>query len=135
MEKIQNTCSDDLYNDGKTRMQIALDTGIERASVCRRVATLFKQGKIWSCGRHLCPITLCRAEFLTTNPNICLNYFARKCKRFYKDLDSAGQVEILRLIKLYCVERTAPEVSVILPDVRELWMYEVKPLIDRELGL
>ena len=52
----------DVY--GLTRMQIASRLGIERASVCRRVAELRDEGKLIIRRTGLCPITGERAEFL-----------------------------------------------------------------------
>lgn len=56
--------------EGYTRMQIARGVGIERASVCRRVAELRELGLIRVVKRGLCPITNERAEFLTANSDV-----------------------------------------------------------------
>ena len=51
--------------DGLTRMQISRSLGIERASICRRVAELRDKGMVWISKTGLCPITGERATFLT----------------------------------------------------------------------
>lgn len=56
--------------DGFTRMQIALCLGIERASVCRRVAELRDMGKIWIVKKGIDPTTKERASFVTSNPEV-----------------------------------------------------------------
>ena len=58
--------------DGFTRMQIAKCLGIERASVCRRVAELRDLGVIWVVRKGLDPITGERAEFLTSCRQIAM---------------------------------------------------------------
>lgn len=50
-----------------TMLMIARQTGIERASVCRYVATLRKADEIYFVRKGLCPITRHAAIFLTTN--------------------------------------------------------------------
>lgn len=59
--------------DGFTRMQIARCLGIERASVCRRVAELKERGLLRVVKTGICPITGERASFLTCNKNIILS--------------------------------------------------------------
>ena len=56
--------------DGYTRMQIAKCLGIERATICRRVAELRDLGvlKVVKIGR--CPITHERASFLSCNKDL-----------------------------------------------------------------
>lgn len=56
--------------DGFTRMQISRGLGIERASICRRVAELRDRNLVWVVKTGLCPITGERATFLTSNPDI-----------------------------------------------------------------
>jgi hypothetical protein len=50
-----------------TMLMIARATGIERAGVCRYVATLRKADQIYFVRKGLCPITRHAANFLTTN--------------------------------------------------------------------
>jgi len=50
-----------------TMLMIARQTGIERAGVCRYVATLRKADQIYFVRKGLCPITRHTANFLTTN--------------------------------------------------------------------
>lgn len=68
-EKVYNLLSSE-STDGLTRLQIARSLGIERASVCYRVAELKNQGRLWVVRRGLCPITNTRAEFLTCSPEV-----------------------------------------------------------------
>ena len=57
-----------LHPSGFTRLQLARATGIERATICRRVAELRDNGRI--CVHHsaLDPITNTKAEFLAIKP-------------------------------------------------------------------
>lgn len=59
--------------EGMTRMQIAESLGIERASICRRVAELRDKGMLWVVRKGIDPITGARAEFLTTNRSVAMN--------------------------------------------------------------
>lgn len=59
--------------EGYTRMQIAKCLGIERASVCRRVAELREKGVLRVVKKGLDPITGERATFLTCNKNIMMS--------------------------------------------------------------
>ena len=56
--------------DGFTRMQIARCLGIERATVCRRVAELRELGVLKVVKKGRCPITHERATFLTCNKDL-----------------------------------------------------------------
>lgn len=56
--------------DGFTRMQIARCLGIERATVCRRVAELRELGVLRVVKTGRCPITHERATFLSCNKGI-----------------------------------------------------------------
>lgn len=58
--------------EGYTRMQIAKCLGIERASVCRRVAELQDAGVCWVVSKGLDPITKERAEKLTCNRQVAM---------------------------------------------------------------
>ncbi|RNI29778.1 hypothetical protein EFA69_09575 [Rufibacter immobilis] len=55
------------YQTPATMLMIAHKTGIERASICRYVATLRKAGAIALVWKGFCPITHFRAGFYTTN--------------------------------------------------------------------
>ena len=55
---------------GYTRMQIANCLGIERASICRRVAELRDLGLVRIVKIGLDPITRQRATFLTANEDV-----------------------------------------------------------------
>lgn len=66
--------------EGYTRMQIALCLGIERASVCRRIADLRDAGQVWILRKGIDPITKERAEFLTANPDVARAAQAKKAK-------------------------------------------------------
>lgn len=76
MKRIQKEQVYDLLNssnpEGLTRMQIALCLGIERATICRRVADLRDEGRIWVVRKGLCPVTHEKAEFLTTSRQVAL---------------------------------------------------------------
>lgn len=66
--------------EGYTRMQVSCCLGIERASVCRRVADIRDMGQIWILRKGIDPITKERAEFLTANPDVARLAEARKAK-------------------------------------------------------
>ena len=76
-ERVYNLLSTD-GKDGLTRLQIAKELGIERASICRRVAELRDQRRLWVAKIGLCPITNTRAEFLTCSPDVAEKYQAKK---------------------------------------------------------
>lgn len=59
--------------DGLTRLQISRCLGIERGSICRRIAELQDQGRLWIIRKGLDPITHRRAEFLTCNREIAMS--------------------------------------------------------------
>lgn len=67
--------------DGFTRMQIAKCLGIERASVCRRIADLRDEGKVWVIGKGIDPVTKERAEMLTSNRQVALAAKGRPVNR------------------------------------------------------
>lgn len=52
--------------EGKTMLQVAIETGILRANICRFVAELEKNGKIRIVKRSECPHTHCIAGFYST---------------------------------------------------------------------
>lgn len=72
--------------DGLTRMQIALCLGIERASVCRRVAELRDMGKLWIVKKGIDPTTKERASFITSNPEVAARAQAQKFQPVEKEL-------------------------------------------------
>ncbi len=72
--------------DGLTRMQIALCLGIERASVCRRVAELRDMGKLWIVKKGIDPTTKERASFITSNPDVAARAQAQKIQPVEKEL-------------------------------------------------
>lgn len=56
--------------EGFTRMQIAKCLGIERATVCRRVAELRDLGVLREVKKGICPITHEKAGFLSCNKEL-----------------------------------------------------------------
>lgn len=122
---------------GKTRMRIALETGIERANVCRRVAQLREQGRIWSCGRHLDSITGCRAEFLTTDQHTAFEYYLNATASIWAALPTEEERnEMHGAIWQYVIVRK-DELTIFglnASAVREMWD-AVKAAIDKEAGL
>lgn len=71
--------------EGLTRLQIARCLGIERGSICYRVAELRDQGRLWVVKKGLCPITHAKAEFLTTNPEVAERAHAEQARRKERD--------------------------------------------------
>ena len=59
--------------EGYTRMQIARCLGIERATICRRVAELRDLGLVRVVKTDLDPLTKERATFLTANEDVLLS--------------------------------------------------------------
>lgn len=117
---------------GKTMLQVAKETGIERASVCRFVASLRKLGMIYSCGRHLCPISGHHAEFLTTNYHVSLNYLASIPMKTYRLHGSETQFLLMNAINDHYVQHKEVNLK---GEAKRIWEDEVKPLIKRETGL
>ena len=74
--------------EGLTRLQIARCLGIERGSICYRVAELRDEGRLWVVKKGLCPISHTRAEFLTTNPDVAAASKAKRAER--KDRELTG---------------------------------------------
>lgn len=70
--------------DGLTRMQIAQCLGIERSTICRRVAELRDAGRIWIVRKGLCPISGKLAEFLTTSRQIAMAFGGKPVSREVK---------------------------------------------------
>lgn len=64
----------------KTMLQVARKTGIERASICRRIDALRKEHRIFLCGKRICPISHCTAGFYTTSTKVAFLYYANCCK-------------------------------------------------------
>ncbi len=55
----------------KTMLQVATETGILRANVCRYVATLKKSNNVAIVKVGICPISKhSKVQFLTTNPSL-----------------------------------------------------------------
>ena len=76
-EKVYALLSQD-NPDGLTRLQVARILGIERGSICRRVAELQEEGRLWVIRKGLDPITNTRAEFLTTNFDVAKKYIRKE---------------------------------------------------------
>ena len=132
-----SACLAEPTEKGKTRMRIALETGIERANVCRRVAELRKEGQIWSCGRHLDSITGCRAEHLTTDKHTCFEHFLRITEGIWAALPTEDERhEMQDAIWQYVIERKTELdfFGLNTSAVREMWD-EVKAAINKEAGL
>lgn len=66
-DQFKNTF-DALWDEPKTMLQVAREIGVERANICRYVATLRKAQKVAVAKKGICPITLHEAGFLTTDP-------------------------------------------------------------------
>lgn len=61
------TVSDAFADTPATMLMIARRTGIERASICRYVATMRKSDRIFFVKKGLCAITRHAANYLSTN--------------------------------------------------------------------
>ena len=120
---------------GKTMLMVARETGVERANICRRVAELREEGRIWECGKHICKVSKFRAMYYTTNYRICLNHFIQVTMCALSKYDLCIQLPLLEAIKAYVVEhKTDMEIfGLDRSEVRDIWEKEVKPIIDGEL--
>ena len=58
------------YKKPQTMKMVEVDTGIDRANICRYVRTLRNSDKIAIVKTELCLITKHRAGYLTTNPEL-----------------------------------------------------------------
>jgi hypothetical protein len=58
------------YRHPKTMLMVSVETGIERANLCRYVAEWEKQNRICIVRKGICPISKHRAGFYTTNPEL-----------------------------------------------------------------
>lgn len=63
----------------RTMLQVARITGIERASICRRIAELRKEHRIFLCEKRICPISKCRAGYYTTSTKVAFLHYAKCC--------------------------------------------------------
>lgn len=103
-----------------TMLQAARKTGIERASICRRVAELRKKNRIFLCGTGICPISRDKAGFYTTSPKVAFNYYARCCAPILSGLRGWEKTLIRKAIARIVNEGvTALEAQTQLP--LELW--------------
>ena len=93
---------------GKTMLQVAHESGIERASICRRMVELREANLIFALGKALCPISNARAMFYTTSPQMALNYFVSRTQSLWEQLPTDLQVDAIKAIKEYVVESTEP---------------------------
>lgn len=55
------------FSEAPATMMIARRTGIERANICRYVATMRKEDRIFFVKKGLCAITRHAANYLSTN--------------------------------------------------------------------
>lgn len=58
------------FEKPKTMKMVDVETGIDRANICREVSRLRDSGKIEVVKISLCKITRHRAGYLTTNPEL-----------------------------------------------------------------
>jgi hypothetical protein len=120
---------------GATRMMIARATDIERANVCRRVAELRKEGRIWICGKHPCKITGARAEYLTCDQHTAFEYYLNATSSIWAALPTEDERhEIQDAIWQYVIDRKTELdfFGLNTSAVREMWD-EVKSIIDKEV--
>lgn len=103
-----------------TMLQVAKKTGIERASICRRVAELRREHRIFLCGKGVCPISHDQAGFYTTSAKVAFNYYARCCAPILSGLRGWEKTLIRKTISRIVNEGvTALEAQTQLPI--ELW--------------
>ena len=69
---------DALQGRPKTRMQLAVETGLMRSSICPIVDTWLKEGRLYLTGRARCPVTGHKADFLTANRKLFLESVLEK---------------------------------------------------------
>ena len=56
------------FEKPKTMLQVSFETGVYRSNICRYVAKWKKSDRIAVVRIGICPITKCKAQFLTSNP-------------------------------------------------------------------
>ncbi|WP_313029452.1 hypothetical protein [Soonwooa sp.] len=61
---------DSLKQRPKTMLQVARETNIERANVCRYIDKFRKAKKVQLVRKGICPISKARAGFYTTDSNL-----------------------------------------------------------------
>jgi hypothetical protein len=67
---------DALQGRPKTRMELAVETGIMRSSICAIIYTWLNEGRVYITGRAPCPITKHKAQMLTANRKKYLESFS-----------------------------------------------------------
>lgn len=118
----------------KTMLQVANETGIERANICWEVHDLRKQGAIYHLGRGICPISKCRATFHTTSQQQW-QYLVYRMRPELEKLDVDTQIEACKAIQSYYLNHYNPAATIVPPTIREYWENTLKPLIDEEVKL
>ena len=92
---------DTFYQGILTMKQASVETGIDRANICRRIADWRDQGTVYNCGKHICPVTGGRASFYTTNKILAAGFFKGETRELWRDLPEAGQAKIFQAIDEY----------------------------------
>lgn len=119
-EKQLSTLIDAFNRSPRTMLQVAKATGIERASICRRVAKLRKEHRIFLCGKRICPISKCQAGYYTTSTKVAFLYYAKCCAPVLSGLRGWEKTLIRKCIARIINEGVTPvEAQTQLPI--ELW--------------
>lgn len=92
-----------VFNEAALTMKQAAEyTGIDRANICWEVAELREAGRIWPCGRALCPITKHRATFYSTNAEIFMAYVTLITTPIWSGLE-AETTDLLNVAKEFAL--------------------------------
>lgn len=116
----------------KTMLQVAHETGIERANICWEVHDCRENGSIYRLHRGICPISGARATFYTTNPKGWQTLVAHFSGTL-KNLDDDLFLDACNAIKSYYLNHYDNITTIVPPGVREYWDKTLKPLIDAEV--
>lgn len=123
-------------HEPKTMLQVARETGVERANVCWEVHDLREDGSVHLVRRGICPISRSRAGFYTTNPNgwyYFLSRFADTIKNLQIDTEDDPFLMVCQAVKSYYESNYDSARTIVPPAVQEHWEKTLKPLIDREV--
>ena len=107
-----------------TMKQASIETGIDRANICWRVADWRLRGDVYNCGKRIDPATGGRATYYTTNRTLAAGFFKGETSELWRDLPEAGQAKIFEAIDAY-LERKNFGVfiaSAMDDDFKETWL-------------
>ena len=124
---------DSFHQGPKTMLQVARQTSIERANICRYVSHLKDRGMIFPLRRGICPVSKCRATFYTTDSSKAWNYFIQETRTSWESLNNDDIVAVWSTIREYIENRFDGESIHVPGSISQVWRETIKPQIDREV--